>query len=63
VFDNAVFDTALDYGLDQEMVIEAAMQAESPKAGMAARNACNRNSQRSMSQACKVTSTKLHWLR
>ena len=23
VFDNAVFDTALDYGLDQEMVAEA----------------------------------------
>ena len=42
VFDDAVFDTALDYGLDQEAVTEAAMQTESPTAGMVARNACNR---------------------
>ena len=39
--DNAVFDTALDCGLDQEAVTEAVTQAESPKVGMAARNACN----------------------
>ncbi len=42
VFDDAVFDMALDYGLDQEAVTEAAMQTESPTAGMAARNARNR---------------------
>ncbi len=42
VFDDFVFDTALDYGLDQEAVTEAAMQAEIPKAGMAAHNTCNR---------------------
>ncbi len=42
VFDDAVFDTALDYGLDQEAVTETATQVESPKVGMAARNACNR---------------------
>jgi hypothetical protein len=42
VFDDAVSDTALDYGPDQEAVTEAATQAESPKAGMAASNACNR---------------------
>ena len=42
VFDDAVFDTALDYGLDQEAVAETATQVESPKVGMAARNAHNR---------------------
>ncbi len=42
VFDDAVFDTALDYGLDQGAVTETETQAESPKVGMAARNACNR---------------------
>ena len=40
VFDDAVFETALDYGLDQEAVTETAV--ESPKVGIAARNACNR---------------------
>ncbi len=40
VFDNAVFDTALYYGLNQEAVIETAV--ETPKVGMAARNAHNR---------------------
>jgi hypothetical protein len=42
VFDNAVLDTALDYGLDQKAVTETATQVESPKVGMAARNARNR---------------------
>jgi hypothetical protein len=42
VFDNAVFDMALDYGLNQEAVTETVTQAESPKVGMAAHNACNR---------------------
>ncbi len=42
VFYNVVFDTALDYGLDQEAVAEVVTQAASPKAGMAACNACNR---------------------
>jgi hypothetical protein len=37
VFDDAVFDTALDYGLDQEAVTENAV--ESPNVGMAACNA------------------------
>jgi hypothetical protein len=63
VFDDAVFDTALDYGLGQELVTEAATQTESPKVGMTAHNAAIGSSQRSMSQACKVISTKLHWLR
>ncbi len=40
VFDDAVFDTALDYGLDQEAVTETAV--ESPNVGMAAGNAHNR---------------------
>jgi hypothetical protein len=40
VFDDPVFDTALDYGLDQEAVTETVV--ESPKVGMAASNACNR---------------------
>ena len=42
VFDDAVFDTALEYGLDQEAATETAAQVKSPKVGMAARNACNR---------------------
>jgi hypothetical protein len=42
VFDDAVFDTASDYGLGQEAFTETATQAESPKVGMVARNACNR---------------------
>jgi hypothetical protein len=40
VFDDAVFDTELEYGLDQEAVTESAV--ESPNVGMAARNAPNR---------------------
>ncbi len=42
VFDNAVLNTALDYGLDQEAFTETATQAESPKVGMVTRNACSR---------------------
>jgi hypothetical protein len=42
VFDDAVFDTALDNGLDQQAVAEPETQAASPKVGMAARNARNR---------------------
>ncbi len=42
VFDDVVFDTALDYGLDQEAATETAALVESPKVGMAARNAHNR---------------------
>jgi hypothetical protein len=42
VFDDAVFDMALDYGLDQEPVTETATQVESPKVGMVAHNACSR---------------------
>ncbi len=40
MFGDAVFDTALEYGLDQDAVTEPAV--ESPNVGMAARNACNR---------------------
>ncbi len=40
MFNDAVFDTALDDGLNQEAVTETAV--ESPNVGMAARNACNR---------------------
>ena len=57
VFDDAIFDTALDDGLDQEAVSEPEVQVAPPKEVMAARNT------RSMSQACKVINTKLHWLR
>jgi hypothetical protein len=42
VFDNAVFDTALDDGLNQQAVAEPEMQTASPKEGMAARNNRNR---------------------
>jgi hypothetical protein len=42
VFNDAVFDTALDDGLDQEAVAGAETQAASPKVGMAAHNAQNR---------------------
>ena len=42
VFDDAVFDMALDHGLDQEVVTEAVTQAKSPKVAMAAHNAYNR---------------------
>jgi hypothetical protein len=42
VFDDAVFDTALDYGLDQEATTETAAQVNTPKVGIVARNACNR---------------------
>ncbi len=65
VFDDAVFDATLDYGLNQDAVIETATQTESPKVGMVACNACNKKQPEKyfMSQACRVTSTKLHWLR
>ncbi len=42
MFDDAVFDTALDYCLDLEVITETAAQVESPKVGMAAHNARNR---------------------
>jgi hypothetical protein len=42
VFDDAVFDTALNDGLDQQADTEPETQAASPKEGMAARNTCNR---------------------
>jgi hypothetical protein len=41
VFDDAVFDTALDNGLNQQAVAEPEMQAASLKVGMAAHNARN----------------------
>ena len=41
-FDDAVFDTALDDGLNQQAVAEPEMQAASPKVGMAACNTWNR---------------------
>jgi hypothetical protein len=42
VFDGAVFDMALDDGLDQEAVAEPEIQVAPPKEGMAARNTRNR---------------------
>jgi hypothetical protein len=42
LFDDAVFDTALDDGLNQQAVAEPEMQAASPKVGMAAHNTWNR---------------------
>jgi hypothetical protein len=42
VFDDAVFDTALDDGLNQQAVVEPETQAASPKEAMAARNTWNR---------------------
>jgi hypothetical protein len=42
VFDDAVFDTALDDGLNQQAVAEPETQAASPKVGMAAGNTWNR---------------------
>ena len=42
VFNDAVFDTALDNGLKQQAVAEPEMQDAPPKVGMAARNAWNR---------------------
>jgi hypothetical protein len=42
VLDDAVFDTALDDGLNQQAVAEPEMQAASPKEGMAACNTWNR---------------------
>jgi hypothetical protein len=43
VFDGAVFDTALDGGLEEQLNEPIAeMEAATPKVGMAARNICNR---------------------
>jgi hypothetical protein len=42
VFDDAVFDMALDDGLNQQAVAEPETQAASPKVGMAACNTWNR---------------------
>jgi hypothetical protein len=42
VFDDAVFDTELDDGLDQQVVAEPEMQAASPKEGVGAHNTWNR---------------------
>jgi hypothetical protein len=42
VFDDAVFDKALNDGLDQQAVAEPETQAASPKEGMVAHNTRNR---------------------
>ncbi len=63
MFDDAVFDTALDDGPDQQAVAESETQAASPKEGMAAHITWNRKQPEKLSQACKVINTKLHWLR
>ena len=42
MFDDAVFDTALDDGLDQEVVAEPEVKVAPSKEGMAARNTQNR---------------------
>jgi hypothetical protein len=61
LFDDAVFDMALDDGLKTYDLNEPINKpkAASPKTGMAACNACNRKQPRSMSQACNGTSTRL----
>jgi len=61
VFDDAVFDTALDYGLDQEVVAEPEIQVAPPKEGMAARNTQNRKQPERYVPS--MLNTKLHWLR
>ena len=63
MFDYAVFvDMASDDNLDQEAVTEPESQAAPPNEGMAAL-IWNRKQLESISQACKVINTKLHWLR
>ncbi len=42
MFDDSVFDTALDDGLNQQVVAEPETQAASPKEGMAVHNNRNR---------------------
>jgi len=42
VFDDAVFNTALDDGLDQEVVAEPEVKVAPSKKGMAAHNTQNR---------------------
>ena len=61
MFNNAVFDTALDDGLDQEAVTETALNL--PMLGWRHAMLPIGSSQRSTFQACKVINTKLHWLR
>ena len=63
MFNDAVLDTAVDRGLKQQGVAEPEMQDAPLRVGMAARNAQRGSSRKSMPQACKITSTKLHWLR
>jgi hypothetical protein len=65
VFDDAVFEIALADGLETYALNEPIDEPEaaSPKAGMAARNPLIGSSHKRMFLACKVTSTKLHWLR
>ncbi len=62
VFDNAAFDMAVDGGLKQQAVAEI-NEAAPPNVGMAARNARIRNPSKQYVPACKVISTRLHWLR
>jgi hypothetical protein len=59
-FNDAVFDMALDDGLEQQTVAEPEML---PMWGWWHTMLGIGSSQRSITQACKVTSTKLHWLR
>ncbi len=63
VFDNAAFDTALDYGLDQEAVSETVAQAESPEVGMAAHNARNRKQLEKYVPSMQGNKYQVHWLR
>ncbi len=62
VFDSAAFVTTVDGGPKPQAVAEI-NQAVPPKVGMAACNARIRTLQSSMFPACKVISTRLHWLR
>ena len=61
MFNDAVFDTALDYGLDQEELLK--LQWKLPMLGWRHAMLAIGSSRRSTFQACKVINTKLHWLR
>ncbi len=64
MFDDAVFDTELDDGLDQEAVAEPEIQVvHLSMRGWRHVMLGIGSSRRSISQACKVINTKLHWLR
>jgi hypothetical protein len=60
VFDDAVFDTALDMVLIKKRLLKLWFKLNLPRLGWWHAMLAIGRSQRSMSQACKVTSNKLH---